>query len=97
VLAEWGSSSSSYGRWIKLAVVGYSSRDKYCEDKHPRGNLDKRSKINSAKQDLKDHTSRHQKMGQRSIIVDDVIFIDVRSKEDDYLNLNLNYYKTLLL
>jgi hypothetical protein len=57
----------------------------------------KRSKINSAKQDLKDHTSRHQKMGQRSIIVDDVIFIDVRSKEDDYLNLNLNYYKTLLL
>jgi hypothetical protein len=44
------------GRWIKLAIVGRSSRDKYCEDKYPRGNHDKRSKIDSAKQDLKDHT-----------------------------------------
>jgi hypothetical protein len=28
--------------------------------------------------------SRRQKMGQRSIIVDDIISIDVRTEEDDY-------------
>jgi hypothetical protein len=33
-----------------------SSRDKYCEDNNPHGDHEKKSKINPAKQDLKDHT-----------------------------------------
>jgi hypothetical protein len=34
---------------------GRISRNKYCEDKHPRGNHGERFKIDQTKQDLKDH------------------------------------------
>jgi hypothetical protein len=37
---------------------GRSSRDKNCEDNPPRGNNEKRTKSDLAKQDLKVHTQR---------------------------------------
>jgi hypothetical protein len=38
---------------------GHSSGEKHCKDNTPRGNRKKRSKINLAKYDLKNRTSRN--------------------------------------
>jgi hypothetical protein len=42
---------------VRITIVeDVAAGTKYCKDKHPRDNHDKRSKIDLAKQDLKDHT-----------------------------------------
>jgi hypothetical protein len=74
-------------------VEDVSSRDKYCKDKHPRGNHEKKivdqsgetqseepylENFNLSTPPLMSGEKTHrQKLGRISIIVDDVIFINL--------------------
>jgi hypothetical protein len=42
--------------WSTLLASRESSQDRYCKEKPPHDNQQKSSKIDPAKQDLKDHT-----------------------------------------
>jgi hypothetical protein len=82
---------------MNLYCRGCSSRKNYCRDNIPRGDHEKKSKIDLAKQDPKKlylenfnistvsltlrRRSHHRRKNRRLIIVDDAIFIDMETNK----------------